>query len=233
MSSTTCMDCGSVDGIHGSGCAVHEREPVLNKAAMLKLMAINLDDWPRDCDECERAEPTGWGWQWMDQAPDCEFVLGVPGHEGAEWTICEWEWREARWQAGEERIERIAQSDASGDHYADSMRYVREYAPCGSGAEACSLNPRGQCEGEDTVVRDFFRQEMVKQKRYQDAKGGDWIDECARTFTPEEFRGAMRFTVGKYLRRVGKKDAELQEVRKMRDYCQRWEAYLVAKEDDQ
>src|SRR5690554_7043575 len=72
-----------------------------------------------------------------------------------------------------------------------------------------------------------------KQPRYQDETGDDWIDECARTFTPEEFRGAMRFTVGKYLRRVGKKDAELQEVRKMRDYCQRWEAYLVAKEDDQ
>jgi len=234
MSSTTCMDCGSVDGIHGSGCAVHEREPVLNKAAMLKLMAINLDDWPRDCDECERAEPTGWGWQWMDQAPDCEFVLGVPGHEGAEWTICEWEWREARWQAGEERIERIAQSDASGDHYPPACA---DGLPCGvahsPGDDAYCLRCTHEPKGGDTVVRDFFDAEMVKQARYQDSRGGDWIDECARTFTPEEFRGAMRFTVGKYLRRVGKKDAELQEVRKMRDYCQRWEAYLVAKEDDQ
>lgn len=65
-----------------------------------------------------------------------------------------------------------------------------------------------------------------KQARYQDSQGGDWIDEFARTSTPEEFRGAMRFTVGKYVRRVGRKDDELSEVRKMRDYCQRWEAYL-------
>jgi hypothetical protein len=107
------------------------------------------------------------------------------------------------WAKGEERIDRIAQSDASGDHYA-----------------------------EDTVVRDFFAQEMVKQARYQDAKGGDWIDEFARTSTAEEFRGAMRFTVGKYLRRIGRKDAELSEVRKMRDYCQRWERYLLQREGE-
>ena len=61
-----------------------------------------------------------------------------------------------------------------------------------------------------------------KQPRYQDSKGEDWIDECARTFTPEEFRGAMRFTIGKYNRRMGKKDDLVKEIEKMRDYCQRW-----------
>ena len=66
---------------------------------------------------------------------------------------------------------------------------------------------------------------LPKQARYQDSQGYDWIDEFARTATPEEFRGAMKFTVGKYLRRAGKKDALIEEVRKMRDYCQRWEQY--------
>lgn len=66
---------------------------------------------------------------------------------------------------------------------------------------------------------------LPKQARYQDSQGGDWIDEFSRTATPEEFRGAMKFTVGKYLRRAGKKDALIEEVRKMRDYCQRWEQY--------
>ena len=61
-----------------------------------------------------------------------------------------------------------------------------------------------------------------KQPRYQDSKGEDWIDECARTFTPEEFRGAMRFTIGKYNRRMGKKDELIKEIEKMRDYCSRW-----------
>ena len=68
-----------------------------------------------------------------------------------------------------------------------------------------------------------------KQPRYQDARGEDWIDEFARTATMDEFRGAMRFTVGKYNRRIGKKDDDLSEVRKMRDYCERWEQYLLAR----
>ncbi|MGE4534677.1 DUF3310 domain-containing protein [Halomonas sp.] len=75
--------------------------------------------------------------------------------------------------------------------------------------------------------------QLPKQVRYRDSEGEDWIDEFARTSTPEEFRGAMRFTVGKYIRRVGRKDAELSEVRKMRDYCQRWEQYLERMEGGQ
>lgn len=41
-------------------------------------------------------------------------------------------------------------------------------------------------------------------------------------------QGAMRFTIGKYNRRVGRKDEILKEVRKMKDYCARWEAYEMA-----
>lgn len=62
----------------------------------------------------------------------------------------------------------------------------------------------------------------VKQERYQCDAGEDWIDEFARTSTVEEFRGAMRFTIGKYNRRMGKKDEIIQEIEKMRDYCERW-----------
>jgi hypothetical protein len=61
-----------------------------------------------------------------------------------------------------------------------------------------------------------------KQERYQDAQGEDWIDEAARTFTAEEFRGAMKFTLGKYVRRAGKKDALASEIKKIRDYAARW-----------
>lgn len=102
-------------------------------------------------------------------------------------------------------------------------------APCGSDASACDLNPCGACYAEDSDSESALSQALreAKQPRYQDHNGDDWIDEFARTATPEEFRGAMRFTVGKYLRRLGRKDAELSEVRKMRDYCQRWEAYLM------
>ena len=68
----------------------------------------------------------------------------------------------------------------------------------------------------------------MKQPRYQDHHGEDWIDEFARTASVDEFRGAMRFSIGKYNRRMGRKDEILAEVRKMKDYCQRWEDYEKA-----
>ena len=67
--------------------------------------------------------------------------------------------------------------------------------------------------------------EVVKQDRYKDANGEDWIDECARTLTPEEFRGAMKFNIGKYNRRAGKKDALIKEIEKIKDYADRWIRY--------
>lgn len=62
----------------------------------------------------------------------------------------------------------------------------------------------------------------MKQPRYTDDHGFDWIDECSRSMTKEEFRGAMKFTIGKYLRRLGKKDDIALEVEKIADYANRW-----------
>lgn len=65
-----------------------------------------------------------------------------------------------------------------------------------------------------------------KQERYLDSDGkGDFIDECTREFTPEEFRGAMKFTIGKYIKRLGKKDEIFKEVTKIADYSNRWLEY--------
>ncbi|APC45970.1 hypothetical protein QHH_58 [Halomonas phage QHHSV-1] len=64
-----------------------------------------------------------------------------------------------------------------------------------------------------------------KQARYQDRQGEDWIDEFARIATPDEFRAAMRFTIGKYLRRIGKKDRREVELRKVEDYARRWREF--------
>lgn len=66
----------------------------------------------------------------------------------------------------------------------------------------------------------------VKQPRYQGGDGTDWIDDCARDFTSEEFMGAMKFTIGKYLKRLGKKDDPKKELLKMEDYCRRTREYL-------
>ena len=65
----------------------------------------------------------------------------------------------------------------------------------------------------------------MKQERYLNEDGTDWIDECAANFTPEEFRGAMKFTIGKYKKRMGKKDLPELEQMKITDYENRWDKY--------
>ena len=35
----------------------------------------------------------------------------------------------------------------------------------------------------------------------------------------------MKFTIGKYNKRIGKKDAVIDEIKKMKDYCNRWQQY--------
>ena len=99
--------------------------------------------------------------------------------------------------------------------------------PCGQD-DYCADCPNAP-HAQDARRLDEQLARDMKQPRYQDAKGEDWMDEFARTATAEEFHGAMRFTIGKYNRRMGKKDDMLKEVRKMKDYCARWEQYILAK----
>lgn len=78
---------------------------------------------------------------------------------------------------------------------------------------------------EGVVTHDDTISTSIKQLRYMDAKGEDWIDEFARTASVDEFRGAMKFSIGKCNRRAGKKDELIKEIEKMRDYCDRWIDY--------
>ena len=71
-----------------------------------------------------------------------------------------------------------------------------------------------------------------KKARYTDNVGDDWIDECARTLTPAEFDGAMKFTIGKYVRRAGKKDSLESEVGKVADYANRWLEVIESREKE-
>ena len=71
---------------------------------------------------------------------------------------------------------------------------------------------------------------MSRPERYTENNSSrDWIDEFCATSSVEEVRGAFRFTIGKYLRRYGKKDDPLQEAIKIQDYANR----LVAFEREQ
>ena len=73
----------------------------------------------------------------------------------------------------------------------------------------------------------------MKQARYLNTDGTDWIDECAANFTPEEFRGAMKFTIGKYKKRMGLKDAVEVEEAKIEDYKTRWAEYEKKQKEDE
>jgi hypothetical protein len=104
------------------------------------------------------------------------------------------------WADAELRIDAIARDgERAADYSTESMRRTGSIGQNGNTAE-----------------------HYGKQPRYQDTQGEDWIDEAARTFTAEEFRGAMRFTIGKYNRRMGKKDEMIKEIDKIRDYASRW-----------
>lgn len=140
--------------------------------------------------------------------PECTFT--TPDEEEA--------WREV-----EKKINPVWQSphDAGGVCVFHGCRY--------SAHEQCYMCVLAGEAAKEEAKQPAYNPEDVagvhseaKQPRYQDTAGEDWIDEAARTFTAEEFRGAMRFTIGKYNRRMGKKDDLISEIEKIRDYATRW-----------
>lgn len=143
----------------------------------------------------------------------------------------------------ESRADTIGQNGNDGQHYPDTKTWWTSKAciECGRTTAAKVSDDRPVCpkcsvkeEDEfDASFRVFTEQAFPKQERYQDASGEDWIDEFARTATPEEFRGAMRFTIGKYVRRAGKKDKLESELRKIEDYARRWRQYEETMEGEE
>ena len=86
------------------------------------------------------------------------------------------------------------------------------------GEERMNVIPQNGNDGEHYEELD----NLEKQPRYTDEDDQDWIDEFAANNSIDDFRAAMRFTIGKYERRLGKKDELSKELYKMSDYYQRW-----------
>lgn len=61
-----------------------------------------------------------------------------------------------------------------------------------------------------------------------DSTGKDYLARCEDTFSREEMIGAYRFTLGKYVDRMGKKTGEPveKELAKIIDYATRAKAWL-------
>ena len=90
--------------------------------------------------------------------------------------------------------------------------------PWKEGEERMAVIPQNGNDGEHYEEVD----NLEKQPRYTDEDGLDWIDGFAANNSVEDFRAAMRFTIGKYDRRLGKKDELSKELYKISDYYQRW-----------
>ncbi len=107
------------------------------------------------------------------------------------------------------------------DSYGDEFRRSRiEMRPdeWKKGAERMEPIVQNGNDGEHYAELDDY----TKQPRYKGDDGLDWVDEFARDNSIEDFRAAMRFTIGKYEKRLGKKDAISKELYKMSDYYKRW-----------
>ena len=65
-------------------------------------------------------------------------------------------------------------------------------------------------------------------KHYENG-GEDFLDRTIRTSTPDELRGAIKFTIGKYVDRLGQKDDEVSELTKIINYATRYKNHLISK----
>lgn len=91
------------------------------------------------------------------------------------------------------------------------------------GFPVLSTDPKGHTVGWQHSV------EMVPITHYtSDSTGKDYLARCEDTFSSEEMIGAYRFTLGKYVDRMGKKTGEPveKELAKIIDYATRAKAWL-------
>jgi len=191
----------------------------------LRWLAINAPDWDNNFDRIARGSV---GVDWFSSER-------FPGRIG----FSREELRVAKAELSGERMDNIARNGNDGEHYYSDITACDPHGP--TNIPECTFTTPDEDEAWAEAERRMdaigqngndglhYNPEDVagvhseaKQARYQDTAGEDWIDEAARTFTAEEFRGAMRFSIGKYNRRMGKKDDLIKEIEKMRDYCQRW-----------
>lgn len=71
-------------------------------------------------------------------------------------------------------------------------------------------------------LTDFVKEEDKKVTEHPQRYGGDTVYECIKVLknwcNKEEYRGFLKCNIIKYLCRLGKKDDELQELKKVKFY---------------
>ena len=179
----------------------------------LELLAMNVDEWPKD---------SYWGaWLSLSEGGNLKTgFFGWPEDLQPQYTeaYTRDQWKAARRELGLDK----SLDEATPQEWDAASRAVGWGQPTEEEEEAFNEMEKKHLESMATMGGpDAYH----KQTRYLDKEGRDWIDECAATMTVDEFRGAMKFTIGKYVRRAGKKDALESEIRKIEDYARRWAEY--------
>tara|TARA_R110002096_G_scaffold299249_2_gene493694 strand:+ start:182 stop:673 length:492 start_codon:yes stop_codon:yes gene_type:complete len=157
---------------------------------------------------------------WNDAPSDAEAYIGGfkkwvddveygYSEESQRWLKCSDGWNLARYIDNEYKIEMRPDNWKEGEKRMD---------PIGQNGN----------EGEHYAELDNFD----KQPRFVGEDGLDHIDEFARDNSIGDFRAAMRFTIGRYGKRLGKKDAMSKELYKMSEYYKRWSEVEKKLEDD-
>ena len=80
----------------------------------------------------------------------------------------------------------------------------------------------------EKLVRDMEEKNRQSSHYTPDASGKDYLARCEETYSREEMIGAYRFTLGKYVDRMGKKQGEPveKELDKIIDYATRAKWWL-------
>lgn len=107
---------------------------------------------------------------------------------------------------------------------------LKEYEPRGS--KGCWL-ATDENDGLDGIFDESwitgYADDTVAAPHYTpDASGKDYLARCEETYSREEMIGAYRFTLGKYVDRMGKKHGEPveKELDKIIDYATRAKEWL-------
>ena len=79
---------------------------------------------------------------------------------------------------------------------------------------ACAICSHEMCICEVDPTKDIKNSGGV----HYDNGGEDFLDRIFRIGTKEEILGAMRFTIGKYIDRLGKKYSKIDELTKIINY---------------
>lgn len=116
------------------------------------------------------------------------------------------------------------------DRTPECLWRLKEYKPHGSGGCWLATDENDGIDGifNESWITDYAPDAVSITHYTPDASGKDYLARCEETYSRDEMIGAYRFTLGKYVDRMGKKQGEAveKELDKIIDYATRAKQWL-------